>query len=144
MEKAFHYSHFNEPKINLVKASILIIDDSVDTLVVQKKTLELEGYNVFTSQSGKEGIALLGKIEEPNLLLLDMNLGDMSGTEFLKILEDTLPEIIAHVPIVFLTGQDEIPNSKAVGFIRKPVDRAKFIDQIHRYIEMGNKHPYRH
>ncbi|OQW51912.1 MAG: hypothetical protein A4S09_09605 [Proteobacteria bacterium SG_bin7] len=129
------------------KASILVIDDSVDTLELQRKSLELEGYRVFTSQCGSDALTLLSalqKSQELNLILLDMNLGDMTGSEFLKILEKTNLEIFNNVPIVFFSGADEIPKSKAIGFIRKPIDLEKFIQDIRHFIEMGTHALFAH
>ena len=66
-----------------------------------------------------------------------MQMQDMTGTEFLIRLEEMRPEILKEVPVVFLTGMDEIPKSKAVGFIRKPVDMDEFLKAVHSFIEMG-------
>ncbi len=73
-----------------------------------------------------------------------MNLGDMTGSEFLKILEKTNPKIFNDVPIVFFSGMVDIPASKAVGFIRKPIDLEKFIQDIRHYIEMGTHALFAH
>ncbi len=118
----------------LQQQAILVIDDSPDTLLLQRIMLESEGFKVFTAQSGTEGLALLSKIKQPNLILLDMQMGDMTGIDFLNILEKTRPEIIEIVPVVFLTGMDEVPKSNAVGFIRKPADMDKFLSAVHGFI----------
>jgi FixJ family two-component response regulator len=54
------------------------------------------------------------------------------------------PEIIDEVPVVFLTGMDEVPKSRAVGFIRKPADTGKFLKAIRAFIEMGFHAPFKH
>jgi hypothetical protein len=63
------------------KQIILVVDDDFDTLTLQKIVLELEGFKVFTAQSGTEAFAVLSKIDDLNLILLDMQMEDMSGTE---------------------------------------------------------------
>ncbi len=70
------------------KQSILVVDDSFDTLKLQRILLELEGYEVFTAESGAEAFEILSEIDEPNLILLDMQMGDMNGIEFLTMLEE--------------------------------------------------------
>lgn len=135
---------FKSKKIASSKQSILVVDDSLDTLTLQRILLELEGYEVFTAESGAEALEILSGIDEPNLILLDMQMEDMNGIEFLALLEEKRPEIIRDVPIVFLTGMDVVPKSKAVGFIRKPADKDKFLEQVHRFIEMGYHEPYKH
>ena len=138
MEKSSENLHpFENKKTVPPKQSILVIDDSPDTLLLQRTILELEGFKVFVAQSGTEALRVLSQIDEPNLILLDMQLDDMTGVDFLTLLEEKKPEIIENVPIVFLTGMDEVPKSQAVGFIRKPADKGKFLESVHRFIEMG-------
>lgn len=135
---------FRSQKIASSKQSILVVDDSFDHLTLQRILLELEGYEVFTAETGAEALEILSEIDEPNLILLDMQMGDMNGIEFLAMLEEKRPEIIKDVPIVFLTGMDVVPNSKAAGFIRKPADKDRFLEEVHRFIEMGYREPYKH
>lgn len=145
MEKSLENSEFlTAAKTAAPKQSIVVIDDCSDTLTLQRFLLELEGYEVFTAESGMEALKVLSEINEPNLILLDMQMADMSGTEFLTMLEETKPEIINDVPVVFLTGMDVVPKSKAIGYIRKPADRDKFLKAIRSFIEMGYHPPYKH
>lgn len=120
-----------------LKQSILVIEDNADLLYLYEFILEQGGFDVFTAQSGSEAIATLSQIDQPDLILLDMQLGDMLGTELLTLLEEKRPEIIEKVPVVFLTGSDMIPISKAVGIIRKPVDSDKLLEITHRFIKIG-------
>ena len=126
------------------KQSILVIDDSTENLELNKLILEMENYEVFTAESGEDALKILSEIAEPNLILLDMNMADMNGTEFLTILEDIMPDIVKSVPVVFLTGADKIPESKAAGHIRKPAERDKFLTAVRNFIAMGNHTPYSH
>ena len=52
-------------------------------------------------------------------------------------LEEKRPEIIENVPVVFVTGMDKVPASKAVGFIKKPFNNDKFLEAIQGFIERG-------
>ena len=139
------YVH-KQPRAGNVKLAqvILVIDDSFDTLVLQRTVLELEGFEVFTAQSGAEAMEVLCEVGKPDLILLDMQLGDMTGSDFLAMLEEKRPEILECVPVVFLTGMDEVPKCNAVGFLRKPLDTDKFLEAVHRFIEMGHHSPYKH
>ena len=131
-------------KLGSTKKSILTIDDSEDTLNLHKIMLESQGYEVFTAASGTEALALLPKIDKPDLILLDMQLGDMTGMQFLTFLENKIPQAVEDVPIVFISGIDEIPKSKAVGFIRKPIDMALFLKIVHSFIQAGATSSYKH
>jgi CheY-like chemotaxis protein len=122
------------------KKSVLVIDDNQDCLFLNKTILEIEGFEVFTASCGKDALAALSGIDPPGLILLDMRMPDMTGTEFLEIFEKQKPEIFEKVPVVFLTAMDEVPASKAVGFIRKPMKCEKFLAQVHQYIDLGVEH----
>ncbi len=138
MEKTSeNLQHVENKKTVPPKQAILLIDDSADTLTLQRIILESEGFKVFVAQSGAEALAVLSQVDKPNLILLDMQLEDMTGVDFLTLLEEKKPDIIEDVPIVFLSGMDEVPKSQAVGFIRKPADQDKFLVAVHRFIEMG-------
>jgi adenylate cyclase len=120
------------------KQSILVIDDCLDMLSIGRSVLEMDGFKVFTAQSGAAAIQTLSEIKTPDLILLDMQMDDMSGSDFLKILETKNPDIINDVPIVFYTGEEQVPQSKAVGFIRKTGDINKLLQSIHHFIEVGH------
>jgi len=126
------------------KESVLVIDDDFDTLTLQRLVLEMEGFEVFTAQSGEAALEILSEIKEPNLILLDMLMEDMTGVEFLNLLQEKKPQIIQDVPVVFMTGMNTVPDSKAAGMIRKPADRKTFLEAVHHFIEMGHHQPYQH
>ncbi len=118
------------------KKSILAIDDNAEQLYLNRLILESEGYEVFTALGGSEALSLLSEIKTPDLILLDLQMADMSGPDFLKILEEKKPEILEKVPVVFLTAMDEVPPSNAKGSIRKPIDLDKFTESVFRFIKM--------
>jgi two-component system response regulator AtoC len=114
--------------------SILIIDDNADVLSVEKLILEHGGHQVLTAGSGAQALDLLSQIKRPQLILLDMQLGDMSGIDFITQMEEKWPNITNDIPVVFLTGMDEVPKCKAAGFIRKPVDIDSLLESVGHYI----------
>ncbi len=129
---------------NTAKDSILIIDDSPEMLIVDRIVLESEGYQVFTSSSGNEALEVLSQMESPALILLDYQMKDMNGGDFLLQLEKSQPELVRKVPVVFHTGMDRLPKSKAAGCIPKVSDIAVFLHEVQRYIQMGQQLPSNH
>jgi len=122
---------------HLAKQSVLVIDDNSEMLHLGKEILESEGFDVFTADSGLQALEVLAQIDVPNLVLLDMQMGDMSGLIFLEKLEEQRPEIVQNIPIVFYTAFDEVPKSKATGFMRKDGNLDKFISSVHNFIKQG-------
>ena len=124
---------------------ILIIDDNEDLIEVFRTILEMNDFVVLDARSGEEALALLSDVEKLDLILLDMQMGEMSGPEFLELFEKKQPEIFKNVPVVFISAMNDIPASKAVGFIRKPmVNIDTFLEEVDRFIEIGvGRSPYK-
>jgi CheY-like chemotaxis protein len=137
MEKSAAASVQSNSYTPIKKKSVLLIDDTADLLELQKTILELDDFEVSTAQSGAEALSVLNHIDHPDLILLDVRMGDMSGPEFLTLLEKNLPEVTSTVPVVFLTAMDQIPEANVVGFIRKPFDVDNFLEAVHGYIDIG-------
>ena len=125
---------------------ILIIDDNEDLVETFRTILEMNDFVVLAAGGGAEALTLLSDTENLDLILLDMKMGEMSGPEFLKLFEEKQPKLFENVPVVFLSGMDKVPESKTVGFIRKPlVDIDTFIETVDRFIEAGNSRiQYKH
>ena len=122
-----------------IQRSVLVIDDSQDILFLNRTILEMDGYEVFTAESGNAAFALLANIPRPHLILLDLRMQDMSGLEFLLKLEKGLPEIFENTPVVFHTAMDDVPKSRAAGLIMKPIEIDKFLEAISHFIEISKK-----
>jgi CheY-like chemotaxis protein len=118
------------------RKSVLVIDDCMDALLLGRLLLETDGFEVFTASSGAEALRMLDEMKDPSLVLLDMQMADMSGNVFLETLELRSPDFLAHVPVVFYSASDEAPLGKAVGFIRKAGDIRHFLNQVNSYIPL--------
>lgn len=137
MEKTEEIHIFKNHTVVFQKKSILVVDDNSDMRKLQKDILEMNGFEVFTAQSGMEAFKILGEIDAPKLILLDVKMENMSGPELLIMLEEKKPEIVNVVPIVFLTGMGKFALGKASGFIQKPFDLNKYLEAVHRFIALG-------
>jgi len=80
--------------------SILLVDDEKDILGSLAASLRRNGYRVFTAPTGKEGLSL-AKREHPHLIILDLILPDIDGSDVAaRLLRD--PET-RDIPVIFLT-----------------------------------------
>ena len=64
---------------------VLLIEDDRDIAQCIELMLKLENFNIYTTDLGEEGIDL-GKLYDYDIILLDLNLPDMSGFEVLRSL----------------------------------------------------------
>ncbi len=120
--------------------SILVIDDDPDTLTLLKVLLNYAGFTVFTANGAKEALEALSLTGEIDLILMDVQMEEMTGPDLLLMLEEKHPAVIASVPVVFLTGMNKVPESRAIGYIRKGTGALELLAAIHGFIESG-QHP---
>lgn len=115
--------------------SILIIDDETEIVDQVKEYFESEGFQVFTAESGQEGIDI-AKREKPNILVLDMKLPDMSGLAVLAIVKKESPrtKIIAVTGYVDQTMFDQAEELGRDTFLPKPFDLEKLHLEVNKLI----------
>ena len=114
---------------------ILIIDDEEHFCRALKKGLEMKStFQVLTTTQGKEGIRL-AKTQKPDLILLDIAMPDMAGTEVAEELSDD--HATASIPIILVTAiikQNDVRRSDGVAggrtFIAKPIILDEVIKKI--------------
>jgi two-component system cell cycle response regulator CtrA len=120
---------------------VLLIED--DKLVARgiEMMLKGEGFNVYVTDLGEEGVDL-GKIYDYDLILLDLNLPDMSGMEVLR----TLRAARINTPVMILTGSQEIETKvKTLGggaddYVTKPFHREELVARIHAIVRRSKGH----
>lgn len=104
---------------------ILIIDDSPDALAVAKARLAKENASIFCAGGGKEGLETARR-EHPDLILLDLDMPDMSGFDVCQALKSDAEQCM--IPVIFLTGSgclaDKVKglDMGAVDYVTKPFD----------------------
>lgn len=82
------------------KPKILVVDDDRDILILLKKRLELEGYEVFPVSEGEEVIRLV-KLHSFSLIVLDIVMPSMNGLDICKAIRD-----LVSAPILLLSAKD--------------------------------------
>ena len=103
-------------------ATVLIVDDDAQICRLAESILG-KHYRVEACQSGAQAAGTAARIR-PDLILLDINLGDMTGFDVLRALRESA--VTEEIPVVFLTGErDEAVEvegfqSGAADFVRKP------------------------
>jgi diguanylate cyclase (GGDEF)-like protein len=104
---------------------ILIIDDSADALVVAKARLAKECLDILCAEGGIAGLEVARR-ENPDLILLDVDMPDMSGFDVCRALKAD-PELCM-IPVLFLSGsgtaEDKVKGLDlgAVDYVTKPFD----------------------
>ncbi len=120
---------------------VLLIEDDSATAQSIELMLKSEGFNVYTTDLGEEGVDL-GKIYDYDLILLDLNLPDMSGMDVLRMLR--VAKI--NTPIMILSGSTEIDTKvKTFGggaddYLTKPFHKDELVARIHAVVRRSKGH----
>ena len=120
---------------------VLLIEDDSATAQSIELMLKSEGFNVYTTDLGEEGVDL-GKIYDYDLILLDLNLPDMSGMDVLRQLR--VGKI--NTPVMILSGSSEIDTKvKTLGggaddYMTKPFHKDELIARIHAVVRRSKGH----
>lgn len=93
--------HARIPRREYVAKRILVVDDKNELLHLMRRVLEDEQYQVAILQDGREAFTRV-KIQLPDLLILDLKLGDVSGQDILKQLKDD--HVTADIPVIIYTA----------------------------------------
>ena len=120
---------------------ILLVEDDPTTSRSIELMLTHANLNVYCTDLGEDGIDL-AKLYDYDLILLDLNLPDMSGHEVLRQLRLARIE----TPILILSGSDDTENKiKGFGFgaddyLTKPFHREELVARIHAIIRRSKGH----
>lgn len=121
--------------------TVMIVDDTRDTVGMVKKLLESEGYNTVAAYNGKEAFELLKKArEKPDLVILDMFMPMMSGREVCEKIrrDDELKDLkLAFFTVAAFSDQGKkmLRNLDVLDYIVKPFDVDDFLRRVRRMLE---------
>ena len=116
---------------------LLVEDDTIDAMTVRRAFRDLKVTNQLVhTVNGEEALAYLREDakDKPCLILLDLNMPKMNGTEFLAVAK--VDPVLKKIPVVVLTTSSEerdVVQSfrlSVAGYIIKPVDYRNFVDAI--------------
>ena len=120
-----------------MKKKALVVDDNKKNLMLEKDLLEIAGFEVFEAENAADGMAIARK-EKPDIIIMDIRLPDMRGSEAVMILRQD--KETGGIPVVFVTasvmveGMEEIRSIPNSGFIGKPINTRTFAKEIIEFI----------
>ena len=119
---------------------LLIEDDPTITRSIELM-LSSEGFNIYCTDLGEEGLDL-GKLYDYDIILLDLNLPDMHGYEVLKKFRTAK----VNTPVLILSGLSDMEDKvKGLGFgaddyLTKPFHKEELVARIHAIIRRSKGH----
>ena len=121
---------------------VLLIEDDPSTARSVEAMLGAEGFNVYVTDLGEEGLDL-GKLYDYDIIVLDLDLPDMNGYEVLKKLRLAKVE----TPILILSGMSEADDKVkglvfgADDYLTKPFDKSELVARLNAVVRRSKGHP---
>jgi DNA-binding response OmpR family regulator len=117
---------------------VLVVEDDRGHATFCESLLRHQGFEVDVAPSAEVALALV-ETRTPDLVLLDINLPDMSGIELAQLLRER--HSLAHVPLVFLTGEEDLDRrAEAIAaggddFLSKPIRPRHLLANVNSRID---------
>jgi two-component system cell cycle response regulator DivK len=124
----------------MTSTRILVVEDNPKNMKLVRDVLEHAGYEVVEATSGEDGVRL-AETERPQLILMDLQLPDIDGTEALRQIR-VRPDG-KDVPIVAVTAfamDEDRTRAFASGFdgyVEKPINVRNFREQVRGFLDRG-------
>lgn len=117
--------------------TILLVEDQIDFLAIQKLHLERHGYRVLAAEDGSAALNSARK-HQPNLILMDYSMPRMDGLSAAQELKK-YPET-REIPIILLTAHSygsvgrRAREAGCVAFVGKPCDPRRILEEVQKVI----------
>lgn len=126
-------SNYSNCKTDLKDMELLVVDDSVDALILMETILQRHGAHVYTAQSVREAMTIIEE-RKLDIVLTDISMPEESGYDLIKKIQNQKNTKKLNVVAITAHGRKEdIQHAKDLGFdlhITKPVDTERLINGI--------------
>jgi len=121
----------------MTQKKVLIVEDNELNMKLFHDLLDSQGYETLQTGEGLQALAL-ARTHRPDLILMDIQLPEVSGLEVTKWLKED--EDLAHIPVVAVTAfamkgdEQRMKDGGCEGYISKPISVALFLETVRRYL----------
>jgi two-component system cell cycle response regulator DivK len=118
--------------------TVLIVEDNELNTKLFRDLLLSRGHRVVETREGKEALNL-ARSEKPNLILMDIQLPEISGFELIKLIKQDAT--ISSIPVVAVTAfamkgdEEKIRQSGCDDYLAKPISVSSFLQKVQSYLE---------
>jgi len=128
----------SEEDVSLAEATgkLLVVEDDAVIREALDELLSIQGFSVLLAEHGRVGLELFQEHEDVQLVLLDLTMPVMSGTEAFR----EMRRLRADVPVILLSGYSEhdamrtIEDAPLTTFVKKPFKIEELVQIIHKMI----------
>ena len=117
--------------------TVLIVEDNELNMKLFHDLLDAQGYGTLQTREGLGALAL-AREHQPDLILMDIQLPEISGLEVTKWLKEDTE--LSHIPVVAVTAfamkgdEERIRQGGCEAYISKPISVGYFLDTVKRFL----------
>eukprot|EP01037_Dinobryon_pediforme_P013927 gene13927-14044_t len=117
---------------------VLIVEDNELNMKLFNDLLEAHGYATIQTRNGVEAVELARK-HRPDLILMDIQLPEVSGLQVTAWLKDD--DELKHIPVIAVTAfamkgdEEKIRQGGCEAYLSKPISVAKFVETVRIYLD---------
>ncbi|MRG72896.1 response regulator [Alphaproteobacteria bacterium HT1-32] len=121
----------------IMAKKILIVEDNELNMKLFNDLLQAHGYETLQSKDGKEALKL-ARDNMPDLILMDIQLPEISGLEITRMLKEDPG--LKHIPVIAVTAfamkgdEEKIREGGCEGYIAKPISVANFLETVASFL----------
>ena len=120
-----------------MQKSVLIVEDNELNMKLFNDLLEAHGSKTVQTRSGVEAVEL-ARTHMPNLILMDIQLPEVSGLQVTQWIKDD--ENLRHIPVIAITAfamkgdEEKIRQGGCEAYLSKPISVVKFLETVKNYL----------
>ena len=117
--------------------TVLIVEDNELNMKLFHDLLEAQGYETLETREGLSALSM-ARVHKPDLILMDIQLPEISGLEVTKWLKED--EDLAAIPVVAVTAfamkgdEERIREGGCEAYLSKPISVGKFIETVRHFL----------
>lgn len=126
------------PDLEGMSKTVLIVEDNELNMKLFNDLLQAHGYNTLQTRDGRDVLSMTRK-HRPDLILMDIQLPEISGLEIAKMLKadddlNTIP-VVAVTAFAMKGDEQKIRNGGCDGYIAKPISVNNFLQTVSKFLE---------
>jgi len=127
-----------------MNSNVLVVEDDQALRDALTASLQISGYNATAVDCAESALGLLSKGQVPDMIVTDIQMGDMSGIELLKNIRHNASNGHSQLPVILMTAHGDISDAVeamrlgACDYLQKPFESDKLTNLIENYLPQNS------
>ena len=125
-------------ELDTQEKTVLIVEDNELNMKLFHDLLDAHGYRTLQTREGMEALEI-ARSERPDLILMDIQLPEISGLEITKWIKED--DNLRHIPVIAVTAfamkgdEEKIRDGGCEAYIAKPISVSLFLETVKKFLD---------